>query len=126
MNYTIEHIKAAYQAAKKGILESDFIKYIEVHSHLHASSAPAAKRGPKSGVQAEKATKPAKKSRKSKRGSVGTSIKAFVTSKGKAGAKVSEIAQALKMNPKNITAYFYAKGNKMKYKKVAPATFALK
>ena len=126
MNYTIEHIRAAFQAAKKGIMESDFIKYIEVHAHLNQSNAPAAKRGPEPGVKAEKAPKSAKKSRKGKRGAVGEAIKAFVTSKGKAGAKVSEVAQALKMNPKNITAYFYAKGNKMTYKKVAPATFALK
>ena len=74
-----------------------------------------------------KSPKPAKTGKKAKgaRGAVGAAIRAFVASKGKAGAKVSEIASATGNKPVNITAFFYAKGNKKDFKKVAPATFAL-
>jgi len=68
----------------------------------------------------------APKVKKGKRGAVGEAIRAFVSSKGKAGARVSDIATALGFKPANITAFFYAKGNVKKFKKVAPATFALK
>jgi hypothetical protein len=122
MNYTIEHIKAAFQAAKKGILESDFIKYIEVHAHLHSSSAPAAKRGRKPGVQAERAVKPAKKG---KRGKLGASILKYLQGKGAAGAHIKDIAAAVKSKPANVTAWFYTTGKK-KTKRVKPATFAIK
>lgn len=65
------------------------------------------------------------RAKKGKRGAVGAAIKAFVTGKGKAGAHVSEIAKATGNDPKNITAFFYAKANKKAFKKVAPATFAV-
>lgn len=68
----------------------------------------------------------APKKAKGKRGAVGQAITAFVASKGKAGAKVSDIAAHLGTKPANVTAFFYAKGNKAKFKKVAPATFAVK
>ena len=61
-----------------------------------------------------------------KRGAVGAAISAFLSSKGKSGAKVSEIATALGFKPVNVTAFFYSKGNLKKFKKVAPATFAVK
>jgi len=123
MNYTIEHIKAAFQAAKKGILESDFIKYIEVHAHLHSNNAPSAKRGRKPGVQAEKAVKPAKKGKRGKRGKLGESILKFLSTKGAAGAHIKDISAAVKSKPANVTAWFYTTG-KGKTKKVKPATFA--
>ena len=125
MNYTLEHIKAAFQAAKKGILESDFIKYIEVHAHLQGSSAPTAKRGRKPGVKAEKVVKPVKKGKRGKRGKLGTGILKFLSTKGAAGAHIKEIATAVKSKPNNITAWFYTTG-KGKAKKVKPATFAVK
>ncbi len=95
------------------------------------SAAPAKRRGRKPGSKnkaklngaAPRATTP--KARKGKRGAVGEAISAFVASKGKAGAKVNEIAQATGNKPANVTAFFYAKGNKGKFKKVAPATFAV-
>jgi hypothetical protein len=60
-----------------------------------------------------------------RRGAVGDAIRAFVGSKGKAGAKVSEIAAATGNKPANVTAFFYSKANKKTFKKVAPATFAV-
>ena len=67
----------------------------------------------------------APKKGKGKRGAVGEAITAFVASKGKAGAKVAEIAAHLGTKPANVTAFFYAKGNRKKFKKVAPATFVV-
>lgn len=64
--------------------------------------------------------------KKGKRGAVGEAITAFVSSKGKAGAHVKEIAAATGYKVPNITAFFYAKGNKPKFKNLGKATFALK
>jgi len=125
MNYTIEHIKAAYQAAKKGILESDFIKYIEVHAHLNPSNVPAVKRGRKPGVKAEEATKPSKKVKRARKGKLGESILKYLQGKGATGAHIKDIAAAVKSKPANVTAWFYTTG-KGKTKKVKPATFAIK
>jgi hypothetical protein len=99
-------------------------------ANLGVAPAPVAapvKRGRKPGSQ-NGTGKPAKapKKAKGKRGAVGAAITAFVSSKGKSGAKVSEIAAATGFKPANITAFFYAKGNVKKFKKVAPATFAVK
>lgn len=64
------------------------------------------------------------KAPKGKRGAVGEAITKFVTSKGKAGAHVSDIATALDMKKANVTAFFYAKSNKGKFKPLGGATFA--
>jgi hypothetical protein len=115
MNYTIEHIKAAFQAAKKGLLESDFIKYLEVHSHLH-TDAPGAKRGRKPGVSATAVSqaKPGRKAKRAKRGALGESILKYLSTKGKEGAHVKDIAVAAKSKPVNVTAWFYSTGKKNK------------
>jgi len=63
---------------------------------------------------------------KAKRGAVGAAITAFVSSKGKAGAHVKEIAAATGFKVPNITAFFYARANKTKFKNLGKATFALK
>ena len=99
--------------------------------NLGATSAPATaalvKRGRKpSGIKPDSAAKPRKIKGTGRRGAVGTAISAFVSSKGKSGVKVSEIATALGFKPVNVTAFFYSKGNLKKFKKVAPATFAVK
>jgi hypothetical protein len=86
-----------------------------------ASAAPV-KRGRKIKNNLPPKAKAPKKA-KGKRGAVGEAITKFVSSKGKAGAKVSEIATALKMKPANITAFFYAKANKKKFKNLGKATF---
>jgi len=99
--------------------------------NLGATSAPATaalvKRGRKpSGIKPDSVAQPPKIKGAGKRGAVGAAIGAFVSSKGKSGAKVSEIATALGFKPVNVTAFFYSKGNLKKFKKVAPATFAVK
>jgi cyanate lyase len=67
---------------------------------------------------------PSETKSRGQRGAVGEAIRAFVLSKGKAGAKVKEIAEATGYKPANVTAFFYSKANKKAFKKVAPATFA--
>jgi len=97
-------------------------------ANLGETAAPSGKRrGRKPGSKNKSKGPIAKKAmadKKAKRGAVGAAIRAFVASKGKAGAKVAEIAAHLGSKPANVTAFFYAKGNKKEFKKVAPATFA--
>jgi hypothetical protein len=89
------------------------------------SSLGGKKRGRKPGRPAGASkVKPVKRGKRAKRGSLGKAIKAFLAGKGKAGAHVKDIAAATKNKPANVTAFFYAPGNKKSFKKVAPATFA--
>jgi hypothetical protein len=50
----------------------------------------------------------------------------YLSTVGEAGAKINDIAAAVGNKPANVTAFFYAKGNVKKFKKAAPATFAVK
>ena len=59
-------------------------------------------------------------------GAAGEAILKYLSTKGKEGAHVKEIATAVGNSPANVTAYFYAGAGKKHTKKVAPATFALK
>jgi hypothetical protein len=60
-----------------------------------------------------------------KRGALGSAILKFLSTKGKEGAHVKDIASHLGTKPTNITAWAYTTG-KSKVKKVKPATFAIK
>jgi hypothetical protein len=71
-----------------------------------------------------KTTPKVKRVKKAKRGAVSASIRAFLASKGKTGARVKDIAAATGHKPANVTAFFYAPANRKAFKKVAPATFA--
>jgi hypothetical protein len=70
---------------------------------------PAAKRGRKSG----------------KRGALGEGILKFLSTKGKEGAHIKDIAAHVGAKPANVTAWTYTTG-KGKVKRVKPATFAIK
>ncbi len=74
------------------------------------------------------APKPANvtKKAKGKRGAVGEAILKYLSTKGKEGAHVKDIAAHVGNKPANVTAYFYAGAGKKHAKQVAPATFALK
>jgi hypothetical protein len=106
----------------KGIVESLEAQLVNL-GVTPAAPAPV-KRGRKikNSFNPNKATKV----KKGKRGAVGEAITAFVSSKGKAGAHVKEIAAATGYKVPNITAFFYAKANKPKFKNLGKATFALK
>jgi hypothetical protein len=127
-------IKEATGALLEGLHKKLAAAHEEVQSitkKIHELSGKPApmRRGRKPGSKnkstgsAEKKTKTTKKG---KRGAVGAAIRAFVEKAGKSGAKVSDIAAATGNKPANVTAFFYAKGNAKQFKKVAPATFALK
>lgn len=133
-----EKIKEATQRQLEGLHQ----KLQEAHTTVQSLTAqihelspkPAgAKRGRKAGsknktVKAAKTTKPAKagKKRKGKRGAVGEAISAVVAKAGKKGAHVKDIATALKMDVKNVTAFFYSKSSKAKFKNLGKATWAAK
>jgi cyanate lyase len=90
---------------------------------------PPKKRGrkPKSSLPSE-SSKPAKTrgKAKGKRGAVRQAILAYLATKGKAGAKVNDIATAIGNKPTNVTSFFYAGAGKKACKRIAPGTFALK
>ena len=88
--------------------------------HLKSFLGTPAKRG-------RKPTKPAKvkvKKTRGKRGALGESILKFLSTKGKEGAHVKDIASHVGTKPTNITAFAYTTGKKKGVKKVGPATFA--
>ena len=87
---------------------------------------PAKKRGrPAGSGKKTAAAKPAKKAKRGKRGNLSEDILKFLSTKGKEGAHVKDIAAAVGSKPVNVTAWTYSTG-KDKVKKVKPATFALK
>jgi hypothetical protein len=115
VNYTLDHIKAAFMAAKKGLSEAGFLNYLEFHSQLQ-DDAPTVRRGRKSRISGPTGFKPTKPKRgnRSKRGVVGDSILKFLSNKGKEGAHVKAIAEATGAKPNNVTAWFYGTGKKNK------------
>jgi hypothetical protein len=124
MSYSIDHLKAAFRAGKKGLSEAGFLNYLEFHSQLEAD-APTVKRGRK--PRAATAPKPAKakKGKRSPRGALGASILKFLSSKGKEGAHAKDIATASKSKVPNVTAWFYSTGKKNKdVKTLGGNTFA--
>jgi hypothetical protein len=125
---TDKHLETLHAKLKEA---HEVVSNLTAEIQSHTGKPTPARRGRKPGTNAAKLngnrkTAKAPKKTKGKRGAVGEAITAFVSSKGKSGAKVSEIATALGFKPANITAFFYAKGNAKKFNKVAPATFALK
>jgi cyanate lyase len=76
-------------------------------------------------IESGKAAKTRRKA-KGKRGAVGQAILAYLGTKGKAGAKVNDIAAAIGNKPTNVTSFFYAGAGKKACKRIAPGTFALK
>ena len=118
----IEKVKKELTAAE-GIVDALRAQLVNLGEMVEPKLAPV-RRGRKpnrfKGPAAKKTT-----GKRAPRGSVGSAIREFVVGKGKAGAKVSEIAAHLKTKPANVTSFFYAKNNRKSFKKVAPATFAL-
>jgi len=101
----------------------------ELEHLLHIEGLLGGKTGKKRGRPAgsTKAAKPAKKAKRGskKRGNLSADILKFLSTKGKEGAHVKDIAAAVGSKPVNVTAWTYSTG-KDKVKKVKPATFALK
>lgn len=122
----IDKVTSELKAAR-GIVASLEAQLANLGATFAPATARLVKRGRKpNGFKPDSAVKLRTVKRTGKRGAVGAAIGAFVSSKGKSGAKVSEIATNLGFKPANVTAFFYAKGNLKKFKKIAPATFAVK
>jgi hypothetical protein len=101
-----------------------------LHLESFATGGSPKKRGrpakAKAGVPAKSIKVGAKRGRKSgKRGALGSKILQFLATKGKEGAHVKDIANAVGTKPTNVTAWTYTTG-KGKVKRVKPATFASK
>jgi hypothetical protein len=112
----------AHRAGKRNMALDDLLAVIGILPEKEEKT-PRRRGRPAKTANAEKPAK-AKQIKRAKRGAVGDSIRAFLATKGKAGAKVKEIAEATGNKAANVTAFFYAKANKKAFKKVAPATFA--
>ena len=79
--------------------------------------------GTKPSPEKATATKPARRKR---RKNLKGAILKFLAAQGKKGAHVKVIADKLGTKPKNITAWIFSTGKKVKgLKKVKPATYAL-
>jgi hypothetical protein len=97
-----------------------------LHLESFASGSPAKKRGRPAKIQTNgnaKKSKPLKK--RAKRGALGKSILTFLTTRGKEGAHINDIATHVGTKPANVTAWAYSTG-KRKVKRVKPATYAIK
>ena len=81
---------------------------------------------PKGGDIVKNVKTAGKKGRKSaKRGALGAKILKFLSTKGKEGAHVKDIAAHAGTKPANVTAWTYTNG-KSKVKRFKPATFEIK
>ena len=101
-----------------------------LHLESFTTGGTSKKRGRPAKIQDSgvvKKGKPAsKRGRKSaKRGALGKGILKFLSTKGKDGAHVKDIAAHVGSLPANVTAWTYTTG-KSKVKRVKPATFAIK
>ena len=95
--------------------------------NLGVGTAPVKRRGRKPNAFKMNGAAPKKtRTKKGKRGAVGDSIRAFLAKKGARGAHVKEIAEAIGNKAANVTAFFYAKANKGKFKQPGKATWAVK
>ena len=101
-----------------------------LHLESFASGSSAKKRGRPAKIQGSTAVKKSKPTSKrgrkpGKRGALGQGILKFLSTKGKEGAHIKDIAAQVGTKPANVTAWTYTTG-KTKVKRVKPATFAIK
>lgn len=101
-----------------------------LHLESFATGGSAEKRGRPAKTSGSGVTKKGKviskrSRRRGKRGALGASILKFLSTKGKDGAHIKDIASHVGTKPGNVTAWTYTTG-KSKVKRVKPATFAIK
>jgi hypothetical protein len=119
-----------FKALSKRIAEvrAELAQLLHLESLVIGSSAKKRGRPAKTpNREVAKNGKPtSKQGRKSgKRGALGKDILKFLSTKGKEGAHVKDIAAQVGSKPANVTAWTYTTG-KSKVKRVKPATFAIK
>lgn len=121
----IESVQHKLKEAK-GIVDSLEAQLI----NLGVGSTAPVKRGRKPNafnpLKPAKVAKKGKTASKGKRGAVGEAIAEVVAKAGKKGIHVTDIAKATGFEVPNVTAFFYAKANKPKYKNLGKATWAAK
>ena len=120
----IDKVKNELKAAE-GIVDALRAQLVNLGEMPTAPAAAPKRRGRTPNAFKGPVAKKTRGKQKGKRGAVGEAITAFVTKAGKAGATVHDIAAHMNTKPANVTAFFYAKANKKKFKKVGKATFAL-
>lgn len=101
-----------------------------LHLESFATGSSAKKRGRPAKTQTDAVGKNGKiaskqRRKRGKHGALGKSILKFLSSKGKEGAHIKDIASHVGTKPANVTAWTYTTG-KNKVKRVKPATFAIK
>ena len=127
---TTSHSFIDFKALSKRIVEVKEELAQLLHLESFVSKGSSRKRGrpaKNKGDDAVNNGKPvSKRGRKSgKRGALGAKVLKFLSTKGKEGAHVKDIAAAVGTKPTNVTAWTYTTG-KGKVKRVKPATFAIK
>ena len=127
---TTSHSFINFKALSKRIVEVKEELAQLLHLESFVSKGSARKRGRPAKIKGDNVVsngKPvSKRGRKpGKRGALGAKVLKFLSTKGKEGAHVKDIAAAVGTKPTNVTAWTYTTG-KGKVKRVKPATFAIK
>lgn len=131
MNYTLAHLKIAHYVGGQNV---PFEETVETISLLERNGIIDSEGNWSVGLGQErrkhKIQKPVKTTGKAgkRRGDLSLMITGFLSTKGKTGAHLKEIAQSIKAPPGSVTTWFYTTGKKYRktgeIKKVGPATFA--
>jgi len=132
MNYTLEHLKIAYNAGAKKFPFDQTLELIsllgeEGLSGLLAKPASTAKTVPPSA--AHHAPNPARHGKGRKREApLSSRILGFLKDKGAMGAHIKDIAESIKAPQGSVNNWFYGTGRKLsdtgEIKRVAPSTFS--
>ena len=137
MNYTLEHLKIAYNAGAKKFPFDQTLELISLLGEeglngLLAMPAPTAKVASPAATSTLKIQRRPKTARRGKGGKRGellsTRILHFLYNKGNMGVHVKDIAESINAPQASVNAWFYSSGRKLigtgEIKKVAPATFS--
>jgi len=137
MNYTLEHLKIAYNAGAKKFPFDQTLELISLLGEdglngLLAKPAPLAKVAAPAATSTPKIQRGPKTARRAKGGKRGellsTRILHFLYNKGTMGAHVKDIAESINAPRTSVITWFYSTGKKLigtgEIKKVAPATFS--
>jgi hypothetical protein len=135
MNYTLEHLKIAYNAGAKKFPFDQTLELIsllgeEGLSGLLAKPAPMTKTtGSLPASTGHHASNGANRDKGRKReASLSSRILGFLKEKGSMGAHLKDIAESIKASPGSVNGWFYGTGRKLfdtgEIKRVAPSTFS--
>jgi hypothetical protein len=135
MNYTLEHLKIAYNAGAKKFPFDQTLELLSLLgeqglSGLLAKPAPTVKTtGSLPTSTAHHAPNPARRGKGRKREApLSSRILGFLKDKGATGAHLKDIAESIKTSKGSVNNWFYGTGRKLldagEIKRVAPSTFS--